>query len=175
MIRRLYEALFLVDSAEAAADWDGVMGAIKTVLERAEAEIVSIRKWDECRLAYEVNGRTRGTYILCYFRVDGQRMREIERDVQLSARIMRVLVLNVEHLSEEDVRKDTPATRAEKQEVKGQRGREVEKQEVEKQEAEKQEAEKQEAEKQEVEKQEAEKQGAVAVDSGQSEEQEESE
>ncbi|MHC4571409.1 MAG: 30S ribosomal protein S6 [Planctomycetota bacterium] len=113
--KKLYEAMFLVDSAEAAADWDGVNGAIKKILERAGAEIVSIRKWDECKLAYDINGKSRGTYILCYFRVEGERVHEIERDVQLSERIMRVLILCAEHMSQEDVEKDTPAVLVEKQ------------------------------------------------------------
>ena len=113
-VKRLYEAMFLIDSAEAASDWEGVNMAIETILKRAEAEIVSIRKWDECKLTYEVNHKARGTYILCYFSADGGKIREIERDVQLSERIMRVLILNAEHMSREDIEQDTPATRVEK-------------------------------------------------------------
>ena len=41
-VKRLYEALFLVDSGQAAADWDGVTGAITKVLDRAGAEVVRI-------------------------------------------------------------------------------------------------------------------------------------
>ena len=107
--------MFLVDSAEAGADWDGVMAAIKRVLERAEAEIVSMRKWDDRRLAYEIRGKARGTYILCYFRADGGKIRDIEKAVQLSDKIMRVLVLNAERLKAEDIGKDTPATKTEKE------------------------------------------------------------
>lgn len=107
--------MFLVDSAEAGADWDGVMAAIKRILERAEAEILSVRKWDDRRLAYEIRGKARGTYILCYFRADGERIRDIEKDVQLSEKIMRVLILNAERLKTEDIEKDTPATKTEKE------------------------------------------------------------
>jgi len=102
-VKRLYEGMFLVDSAQAAADWDGVLEAIRTVLDRAGAEIVSMRKWDERRLAYEIKGVSRGTYILTYFKVDGRKISEIERDVQLSERIMRAMILNAEHKGREDV------------------------------------------------------------------------
>jgi small subunit ribosomal protein S6 len=114
IVKKLYEAMFLVDSAVAAADWEGVDKAIKTVLKRAEAEIVSIRKWEDRRLAYEIGGKARGMYVLCYFRAAGERIRDIERDVRLSERIMRVLILCAEHMTEEDLEKDTPAIRAEK-------------------------------------------------------------
>jgi len=112
--KNLYEAMFLVDSGEAASDWVGVNKAIETMLSRADAEIVSIRKWDERRLAYKIAHKERGTYILCYFRVAGDKIEGIERDVQLSERVMRVLILNAEHMTQEDVEKETPATLVEK-------------------------------------------------------------
>ncbi|MBL7106941.1 MAG: 30S ribosomal protein S6 [Phycisphaerae bacterium] len=112
--KKTYEAMFLVDSVLAGSDWDGVMEAINKILDRAEAEVINIRKWDERRLAYPVEKKTRGTYILCYFRAGGEKVSKIERDVQLSEMIMRVLILNAEHFSDEDMDKDTPAIAAEK-------------------------------------------------------------
>jgi len=100
---RLYEAMFLVDSAESSQNWDEIIGTIKTILERAKAEIVSIKKWDVRKLAYKINGKTRGTYILCYFRAAGERLRDIEKDIQLSEQIMRVLILSAETREAENV------------------------------------------------------------------------
>ncbi|MFH1371151.1 MAG: 30S ribosomal protein S6 [Planctomycetota bacterium] len=113
-IKKLYEGMFLIDSAEAAKDWDGILELINRILTKADAEIVSIRKWDERPLAYTIRRCARGTYILTYFRSDGKKIHEIERDVQLSERIMRVLILRADHLTEEAIAKDTPATSAEK-------------------------------------------------------------
>jgi len=115
---KLYEGMFLVDSSLAGADWDGIMSAIRTILEKAGAEIDSIRKWDDRRLAYEIKGKSRGTYILSYFRVDGERIQDIERSVRLSEKIMRVLILSVERLRPEDIEKDTPATKVEMEKEK---------------------------------------------------------
>jgi small subunit ribosomal protein S6 len=93
--------MFLVDSALAGSDWDGVMATIKNVLQKAEVEILWLQKWAEKKLAYEINHKARGTYILCYFRADGSRIRDIERDVRLSERIMRVLILRADkHMAE---------------------------------------------------------------------------
>jgi len=115
---KLYEGMFLVDSAQAGADWDGIIAAIRTILGRAEAEVVSIRKWDDRRLAYGINGKTRGTYILCYFKADGEKIQDIEKNVQLSEQIMRVLILSAEQLTAEDIGRDTPATKVEKEREK---------------------------------------------------------
>jgi small subunit ribosomal protein S6 len=116
--KKLYEGMFLVDSAKAASNWDGINSAIKRILERAGAEIVSMRKWDDRKLAYDIRGVGRGTYILTYFRADGGKIQEIEKAVQLSENIIRVLVLGTEQMSKDDIEKDTPATKAEKEKQK---------------------------------------------------------
>lgn len=110
--------MFLVDSGKAASDWDGINAAIKKILNRAEAEIVSMRKWDDRRLAYDIKSTSRGTYMLCYFKVDGQKIQSIEKDVQLSENIIRVLILSTEQMTKEDIEKDTPATKTEKEKEK---------------------------------------------------------
>jgi len=115
---KLYEGMFLIDSSKAGADWDGIMAAIRTILEKAGAEIDSIKKWDDRRLAYEIKGKSRGTYILSYFRADGGRIQDIEKSVQLSEKIMRVLILSAEQLRPEDIEKDTPATKVENEKEK---------------------------------------------------------
>ena len=119
VVKRLYEAMFLVDprgskteasngvDSAAETDWDSISTATRKILEKAGAEIVSMKKWDERRLAYEINGKNRGAYILCYFHADGQKIRQIERDAQLSELIFRVLVLGTEGRSKEDIERDT--------------------------------------------------------------------
>lgn len=112
--KKLYEAMFLVDSAQ-ASDWDKLIATLETVLQKADSEIVSMRKWDDRKLAYDINGKSRGTYVLCYFRADGSKVREIEKAVQLSEEILRVLILSAEGMSREDIEKDTPSMRVERQ------------------------------------------------------------
>ena len=115
---QLYEGMFLVDIARASSDWDGVIANIKKILDRVNAEIVSIRKWDDRKLAYDIKGQSRGVYILCYFRVDGKKIQEIENSIHLSEQVMRVLILNAEQMTQEDIDKETPAAKAEKEGIK---------------------------------------------------------
>lgn len=107
--KKLYEAMFLVDAAVAVSDWEGLEEAIRKILSRNQVEMVSLRKWDERKLAYDIQGKSRGVYILCYFRADGDSIAGIERDVRLSERIMRVLILRaVPGISESDEKEDAP-------------------------------------------------------------------
>ena len=112
--KKLYEAMFLVGSDEAARDWEGINKVVRTILEKADVDIVSMSKWDERRLAYGIAGQNRGTYILCYFNADGGRIRDIEREVRLSERIMRVLILDASKTGQGEIKGDDPEVQAEK-------------------------------------------------------------
>ncbi|MEN8126817.1 MAG: 30S ribosomal protein S6 [Planctomycetota bacterium] len=104
----MYEGMFLIDSALAAQDWQKVLDEIQRILDRAEADVVSLKKWDERRLCYDVHGKGRGTYILVYFNCDTDKVKGVERDVQLSELITRVLVLRTDRMSKADLEKPTP-------------------------------------------------------------------
>jgi small subunit ribosomal protein S6 len=105
----VYEALFLVDSALAAAQWDHVMELVQKMLDRCQATVISIRKWDERKLAYAAHGKSRGTYILAYFECLSSNVAQIEKDVRLSEEILRVLVVRTDRMKPEDMDKPTPA------------------------------------------------------------------
>ena len=109
--KRLYEGLFLIDAAEAASDWDGITEMIKRILEKGGAEIVSLRKWDERRLAYNITGKDKGTYILVYFNVPTANVSGIERDIRLSERIMRAMIIRGDQITQADMEKETPLMR----------------------------------------------------------------
>lgn len=115
--KRLYEAMFLVDSALAAAEWNSVHETIEQILTRHGGQIVSMKKWDERRLAYDIAGKSRGTYILVYFRGTPEQIGAIERTVQLSERLLRVLILRTDRMSTEDLDKATPLEEAQAQEA----------------------------------------------------------
>ncbi len=111
--KKLYEAMFLVDSAQAGSDWDGTMAAINRVLERAEAEVVTVRKWADRKLAYEIDHKSRGTYILCFFKADPSKISGMEKDVLLSEKIMRAMITTTDGRSEnvldKDIKGESPA------------------------------------------------------------------
>ena len=106
--KRLYEGLFLVDTALASSDWDGVSAEIKGIIEKRGGEVVDFKKWDERKLAYEVDDKTRATYVLVYFNCVTDGISKIERDINLSENLMRAMILRADAFSEEDIKKDTP-------------------------------------------------------------------
>jgi len=65
-----YEAMFLF-GANAATDADGAVNTAKGIIERHEGQILVIKKWDERKLAYEIKGNKRGTYVVAFFKAPG--------------------------------------------------------------------------------------------------------
>jgi small subunit ribosomal protein S6 len=118
--------MFLVDSSQAASDWDGIIDTVKNILAKADAEIISLKKWADRRLTYPINHKAKGTYILCYFKADGGKIQDIERDVQLTERIMRALILSVDKQMLKQIEKDVPQIAAEKSEAEAAVGTVVE-------------------------------------------------
>jgi small subunit ribosomal protein S6 len=74
---------------------------IHRLMERAQAEVLLCRRWDERRLAFKIKGRKRGVYVLVYFQAPPDNIAPLERDVRLSESILRVLILSAEGMSRE--------------------------------------------------------------------------
>ena len=106
--KRTYEAMFLVDAGN--PDFKAASEPILNVLTRSEAEVLSIKPWEERRLAYEIKGRRRGLYVLTYFKVHPSRGPEIEHESELDERILRALILRRDNLGDQEIHADTPAT-----------------------------------------------------------------
>ena len=112
VVKRLYEGMFLVDSGLAAQDWQVVIDEVQRMMTRAGADVVSLKKWDDRRMTYDIQGKSRGTYILVYFNCDPEKVKGIERDVQLSELLMRVMILRTDRMSQKDIEKLTPVEMA---------------------------------------------------------------
>jgi len=104
---KTYEGMFLVGPG---SDVQAASQPIRNVLERSEADILSIKSWDERRLAYAIGGQRRGLYILTYFKADPLKVHEIEHDCQLSEDILRVLIIRKDKVSADEINAETPAT-----------------------------------------------------------------
>lgn len=95
-----YEGMFLFDAA-VTRDWGEVETEIKRLFDRIGAEQLVCVKFDDRKLAYEVAKRKRGIYALTYFDAEPDKIVDLERDVQLSETVLRVLVLRPDKVTDE--------------------------------------------------------------------------
>ena len=90
-----YEGMFLLDGAKAATSWEDAEHTVHEILRKHDGEIVASRQWDDRRLAYPVGNHKKGSYLLTYFRVDGDRLKPMVADCHLNELVVRELILKV--------------------------------------------------------------------------------
>ncbi len=100
----LYEGMFLFNPSEIGSSLATATELVQQVLDRANAEVVAIYKWDDRKLAYDIKNQKRGLYMLAYFKADGGKIPGLERDVNLSEQITRVMVLRADHIGEVELK-----------------------------------------------------------------------
>lgn len=105
----VYEGMFLANQA-AAASFGDLIAHINHLLGRADAEVIAMKKWDERRLAFEIEKQKRGVYILAYFTCPTDKVAHLERDVQISDQLLRVLITSADHLSDEEIKANDDRT-----------------------------------------------------------------
>lgn len=96
---RRYEGMFLFDNA-AVHEWAGMEAEVRRLCDRVGATLVACVKFDERKLAYEIKGRKRGTYVLAYFDAPPTKITEMERDATLSEVLLRSMFVSEPHLPE---------------------------------------------------------------------------
>lgn len=106
--KKSYEAMILLEPGQ--TDFQAASEPIRNILARYGAEVLSMKLWDERKLAYEIRGRKRGMYVLTYFKADPLTLAEIEHDCELDERILRQLILRRDRLTQEQIDAETPAS-----------------------------------------------------------------
>ncbi|MDP7005906.1 MAG: 30S ribosomal protein S6 [Phycisphaerales bacterium] len=96
----LYEGMFLFPQS-ATANLQDAVNHLKTILEKSSASIINLRKWDDRRLAYEIEGNKRGVYFLVYFNAPTSSISDLERRCSQSEELLRMMVTRAEHLPKE--------------------------------------------------------------------------
>ena len=80
-MKNTYEILFLFEPT-VGANWEAVETEINRLIQRAEAEIILIKRLEERRLAFEIKRCKRGLYAIAYVKASGDRITAFERDAR---------------------------------------------------------------------------------------------
>lgn len=99
----LYEGMFLLNQQAVAADFNAAIEHVRDILNRAEAEIIQLSKWDERKLAYEIKNQKRGMYVLAYFKARASQIANIDRDCNLSEQVLRSLIIRADYMGEAEL------------------------------------------------------------------------
>ncbi len=96
----LYEGLFLMSQSAIGGGLGPATDFVREALGRIDAEIITLRKWDDRKLAYPIKGQKRGVFLLSMFRANGSRLTEVERVCNLSEQVMRVMMTRCDYFGQ---------------------------------------------------------------------------
>ena len=87
-----YETIFIVD---ASLEEDTVKALVEkfTSLIAKNGTVEQIDEWGKRRLAYEINDKTEGYYVLVDFTSDGDFPKELDRQYRITDGILRTIII----------------------------------------------------------------------------------
>ena len=87
-----YEVVFIVDPAQGEEAVAAQVNNFKTLIEQ-NASNVEVEEWGTRKLAYPINYKTEGYYVLMNFTSEPSFPRELDRKLRIADGIMRSLIV----------------------------------------------------------------------------------
>ena len=87
-----YETIFIVDVTKTEEEVNAIVEKIKSLIE-SNATLESVDSWGKRRLAYEIDDKTEGFYVLVNFTSKPEFPKELERVYGITDGIMRYITV----------------------------------------------------------------------------------
>ena len=91
-----YELIYVIDTAMEESARNELIARFNGMIEENAGKVEKVEAWGKRRLAYTVNYKNEGYYVLVNFTANAELPREIERVMQINESILRYLTVKVE-------------------------------------------------------------------------------
>ncbi|MBR2572401.1 MAG: 30S ribosomal protein S6 [Clostridia bacterium] len=91
-----YEVMYVIDTALDDQARGAVIDRFSQLVEQNGGKVDRIDEWGKRRLAYAINYKTEGYYVLMYISAPPQLPRELERNFKNADQVLRYLVIRFE-------------------------------------------------------------------------------
>jgi len=88
-----YEVTYILDPVLADEQVGTLVEKFSGQVTEMGAEVVNVENWGRKRLAYEINGKREGTYVLMRVNADAQVSRELDRFLKQSEDVLKCMVI----------------------------------------------------------------------------------
>ena len=88
-----YETLFIIDPDVGEENEKALVEKFKNLLETS-AQLENVDEWGKRKLAYSINDKNEGYYVLANFSADSEFPRELERIFKITDGIMKYIIIN---------------------------------------------------------------------------------
>lgn len=91
-----YELVYVIDAGLEDEARKAVIDRFNGMIEQNGGKVLKVDEWGKRRLAYPINYKTEGYYLLVNFESEATLPREIERNMQIAETVLRYLIVKVE-------------------------------------------------------------------------------
>ena len=91
-----YEVMYVIDAALEDSARVELINRFSDLVKKNGGEIDRVDEWGKRRLAYAINYKTEGYYVLMYIKAPSELPRELERNLQIQDSVLRYLVIRYE-------------------------------------------------------------------------------
>lgn len=96
LANRLYEVMYIAQPDTADDDIAKLNEAITSLVEKDGGTVSVVEGWGRRRMAYPINKKTEGYYVLLEIEGSGQEIAELERRFRVNDQIMRYMTVRVD-------------------------------------------------------------------------------
>ena len=88
-----YEMLFIIDNAVSDEGKDALVARLTQVVTDDGGQVEKVDKWGAKKLAYPINFKSEGFYVLMNFECKPELVAEVERQIRINDQILRHMVV----------------------------------------------------------------------------------
>lgn len=88
-----YEIMYIINPTILEEGRDAVVEKVNGILTAAGATIAKTEKWGERKLAYPIDKKKTGFYVLVTLEMDGTNLVEVERRLNITEEVMRYIIV----------------------------------------------------------------------------------
>jgi len=121
-VQKSYETLFIVNPDLEESEIEKILTMIQDLITHGGGSILKLEKWGRRQLAYMIEKKREGFYVLIYFEADVNVITELTRRYKLTDTILRHLILQLDKVQLAEVfEKETSEKKAVRSVVEGRR------------------------------------------------------
>lgn len=88
-----YEIMYIINPTVLEEGREAIVAKVTELLTANGANILKTEKWGERKLAYPIDKKKSGFYVLTTFEVEGTKLAEVESKLNITEEVMRYIIV----------------------------------------------------------------------------------
>ena len=91
-----YETVYIIHPALQEGRLKDIVNKFHKKLEDDKGKVLYVTNWGKKKLAYPIDKQKYGTYILCQYSIDGDKLKTVSQELELNPNILRYLITKID-------------------------------------------------------------------------------